>query len=134
MSAEVIQKIVTAHKAGESHADIARSLDVSRQYVGAVVRTLKLRPRSAIMKAQREKAKKALLKERARLKAERAKPHLTTLATRLAELWSKRGYTVGDMARELSTTPETVMKTASLYRRDFPELFPRRVGGRRKKA
>lgn len=132
MSQDVIKQIIASHKTGEVHAEIARRLGVSRQYVGSVVRSRKLKPRSEILEAQRDKARKQEKKDKAKAKLERSKPHLTPMAERLSTLWQKKDYSVADIARELSTTPESVMKTASLYRRDFPKLFPRRVGGRRK--
>lgn len=132
MSEALVSAIVEGHRAAEPHATLARRLGVSRQYVGAVVLSKKLKPRSTILAEQRAKAKKVAAKEKARLWERRAEPHLTAAASRIASLWRNRKYSVNDIARELNTTPEFVMKTASMYRKAFPELFPRRTGGRKK--
>lgn len=128
----VIDAIVDAHRSCEPHADIARRLGVSRQYVGSVVQSRRLKPRSKILAETRAKAAVAAEKERARAKLVRSQPHLTPMAERLSLLWKNARYSVDDIARELSTTSDCVMKTASLYRKAFPDLFPRRVGGRKK--
>jgi len=40
----LVDIIVQSHSAGEAHAEIARRLGVSRQYVGSVVTSRGLRP------------------------------------------------------------------------------------------
>jgi hypothetical protein len=134
-SADTLAEIVRAHNAAEAHTRIAARLGVSRQYVGYVVQHKNLRPRRDILRAQRavavtelQKAKQAARERR----AIRQQPHLTPMAERLATLWKDNSISVTDIARELSTTPECVMKTASVYRRHFPDLFPRREGGAHK--
>lgn len=127
-----IDEIVRAHRAGEPHADIARRLGVSRQYVGSVAHARRLKPRSKTLAEERKRTAAETARLKALVKLERSRPHLTPMAERLSKLWVNRDYSVEDIARELSTTADCVMKTASLYRRNFPDLFPRRVGGRKK--
>jgi len=127
-----IDEIVRAHHAGDAHADIARRLGVSRQYVGSVAHARRLKPRSKTLAEARTRAAVERAKGVAQAKIDRAKPHLTPMAQRLSKLWVNRDYSVEDIARELSTTSGCVMKAASVYRHHFPDLFPRRVGGRKK--
>jgi hypothetical protein len=134
-SAETLSKIVVAHNKGDAHTAIAARLGVSRQYVGYVVQHKRLRPRREILREKRavltaERAK--IRKVAAATRLARKAPHLTPMAQRLATMWKDPSVSVLDIARELGTTPECVMKTASVCRRNFPDLFPRREGGAHK--
>lgn len=128
----IIDEIVRAHRAGEAHADIARRLEVSRQYVGSVAHARRLKPRSKTLAEARTRAAAVRVHRVAQAKLDRAKPHLTPMAQRLSALWGNADYSVADIARELATTSGCVMKSASVYRQHFPDTFPRRAGGRKK--